>query len=38
MDRTEIIYNLAEIAGWEAYRNEPMSRHTSFKIGGEADT
>ncbi len=38
MDRTEIIYNLAEIAGWEAYKNEPMSRHTSFKIGGEADT
>ncbi|HCA04275.1 MAG TPA: UDP-N-acetylenolpyruvoylglucosamine reductase [Ruminococcaceae bacterium] len=38
MDRTEIIYNLAEIAGWEAYKDEPMSRHTSFKIGGNADT
>lgn len=38
MDRTEIIYNLAEIAGWEAYKDEPMCRHTSFKIGGKADT
>ena len=38
MDRTEIIYNIAQIAGIEAYRSEPMSRHTSFKIGGAADT
>lgn len=38
MSRTEIIYNLAEIAGWEAFKDEPMSRHTSFKIGGNADT
>lgn len=37
MSRTEIIYNLAEIAGWEAFKDEPMSRHTSFKIGGNAD-
>lgn len=38
MDRSEIIFNLAEIAGCEAYINEPMYRHTSFKIGGNADT
>lgn len=38
MDRTEIIYNLAQILNCEARRDEPMNRHTSFKIGGNADT
>ena len=38
MDRSEIIYNLAQILNCEARRDEPMSRHTSFKIGGKADT
>ena len=38
MDRSDIIYNLAEILGCEARKDEPMSRHTTFKIGGNADT
>ena len=38
MDRTDIIYNLAEILGCEARKDEPLSRHTTFKIGGNADT
>ncbi len=38
MDRTDIIYNLAEILGCEARKYEPMSKHTTFKIGGAADT
>lgn len=38
MDRTDIIYNLSEILGCEAKKDEPMSRHTTFKIGGTADT
>ena len=38
MDRTEIIYNLAQVLNCDARRNEPMNRHTSFKIGGNADT
>ncbi len=38
MDRTEIIYNLAQILNCEVRREEPMNRHTSFKIGGNADT
>lgn len=38
MDKTDIIYNLAEILGCEARKNEPLSRHTTFKIGGNADT
>lgn len=37
MNRSEIIFNLAEILGCEARQNEPMSKHTSFKIGGNAD-
>lgn len=37
MDKTEIVYNLAKILGCEAVKNEPMSRRTSFKIGGGAD-
>lgn len=37
MNKSEIIFNLAEILGCEARRNEPMSKHTSFKIGGNAD-
>lgn len=37
MDRTEIIYQLATILGCEARRSEPLSRHTTFKIGGNAD-
>ncbi len=38
MDKSDIIYNLANILGCEALKNEPMSKHTSFKIGGTADT
>ena len=38
MDRTDIIYNLAEILGCEVRKYEPMSKHTTFKIGGAADT
>ncbi len=38
MDRSDIIYNLAEILGCEAVKDEPLSRHTTFKIGGKADT
>lgn len=37
MNKSEIIFNLAEIMGCEARQNEPMSKHTSFKIGGNAD-
>lgn len=38
MDRSDIIYNLANILGCEARKNEPLSKHTTFKIGGTADT
>ena len=38
MDRTDIIYNLAEILNCEARKDEPLSKHTTFKIGGSADT
>ncbi len=38
MYKSDIIYNLASILGCEALKNEPMSKHTSFKIGGTADT
>lgn len=37
MNKSETILNLAEILGCEARKNEPMSKHTSFKIGGNAD-
>ena len=37
MNKSETIFNLAEILGCEARKNEPMSKHTSFKIGGNAD-
>lgn len=37
MNKSEIIFNLAEILGCEARKYEPMSKHTSFKIGGNAD-
>lgn len=38
MDRSDIIFNLAEILGCEARKYEPLNRHTTFKIGGCADT
>ena len=38
MDRTDIIYNLAEILNCSALKYEPLSKHTTFKIGGAADT
>ena len=38
MDKSDIIYNLAKTLGCEVLKNEPMSKHTSFKIGGTADT
>ncbi|MCD8025759.1 MAG: UDP-N-acetylmuramate dehydrogenase [Clostridiales bacterium] len=37
MSNTEVIYNLAKILHCDARKNEPMSKHTSFKIGGEAE-
>lgn len=37
MNRSEIVYNLAQFLGCEAHLDEPMSRHTTFKIGGKAD-
>lgn len=37
MDKSEIIFNLAEILGCEARKDEPMNKHTTFKIGGKAD-
>lgn len=37
MNKSETILNLAEILGCEARKNEPMSKHTSFKIGGNAE-
>ena len=36
MSKAEIIYNMAEMSGCEAYMNEPMSRHTTCGVGGEA--
>ena len=38
MDRSDIIYNLASILDCEARKNEPLSKHTTFRIGGTADT
>ena len=38
MDRSDIIYDLAEILNCDARKDEPLSRHTTFKIGGAADT
>lgn len=38
MDRTDIVFNLAGILNCDAIKNEPLSRHTTFKIGGAADT
>ena len=38
MDKTDIIFDLAKILGCEARKDEPLSRHTTFKIGGCADT
>ena len=38
MARTEIVYNLAQVLNCEALKDEPMNKHTSFKIGGNADT
>lgn len=37
MNKSETIFNLVEILGCEARKYEPMSKHTSFKIGGNAD-
>lgn len=37
MNKSDIIFNLAEILGCDARKNEPMSKHTTFKIGGNAD-
>ena len=37
MNKSETIFNLAEILVCEARKYEPMSKHTSFKIGGNAD-
>lgn len=36
MGNTDTIYNLAEILNCDARKDEPMSKHTTFKIGGNA--
>ena len=33
----QIIRDLAAESGFEYIENEPLSNHTSFKIGGKAD-
>lgn len=38
MSNTEVIYNLAKILGCDARRDEPMKKHTTFKIGGNTDS
>ena len=38
MDRSDVIYHLAKILNCEARKDEPLSKHTTFKIGGSADT
>ncbi|WP_411677388.1 UDP-N-acetylmuramate dehydrogenase [Caproicibacter sp.] len=37
MDFLEELEKYARSLGCETYRNEPMSRHTTFRIGGPAD-
>ena len=37
MNRSDIIYDLARLLGCEARKDEPLNRHTTFKIGGNAD-
>ena len=37
MNRTDAIYDLAKILNCDARKDEPMNRHTTFKIGGTAD-
>ena len=37
MNKSDIVFNLAEILGCEARKDEPMSKPTTFKIGGNAD-
>ena len=37
MENTDIIFNLAKILKCDARKDEPMSKHTTFKIGGNAD-
>lgn len=38
MDNSEAIYNLAKILGCDARKDESMKKHTTFKIGGNAET
>ena len=38
MNKNDVVYSLAEMLGCDTRKNEPMKRHTTFKIGGEADT
>jgi UDP-N-acetylmuramate dehydrogenase len=37
MNQIDELAQLAERVGCEVYRDEPMSRHTTFKIGGPSD-
>ena len=37
MGSTDNIYNFAKALDCDARKSEPMSRHTTFKIGGKAD-
>ena len=37
MEKIETLKRVAEIAGCLVLKDEPMSRHTTFQIGGPAD-
>ena len=37
MSKFDSVYSLAKILGCSAKYDEPMSNHTTFKIGGNAD-
>ena len=36
MDFNKIIYDLVELNVGEIFENEPMYKHTTFKVGGPA--
>ncbi len=38
MSNSDVVYNLAKILGCDARRDESMRKHTTFRIGGNADT
>lgn len=38
MEKSDVIYDLAKILNCDSRKDEPMRKHTTFKIGGNADT